>query len=529
MATSRSTSSRSLGITTFRGPWLRKRVPQSLGFLGQLALIMSCGEESPKHTISPATPGDSTWSTNSGNTESASGGASEATGATATIATTEEALISAPPTNSTLSPNANACQRDTYEAQRTELNLLLLIDLSGSMLTQVNFDTGDTQWDAVRQAVREFVTSPSADGLGLSVTYYPVLSERSACEPGSFCDNGTRCVSKVCLIPTLLGYPFECLTDNDCYGEVTFEDGTTVVDSCEDPYSCVDYELQLCFVDENCPNGDLCADGAGTVGMCPGTMSCNVDDYAVAKVPLQVLPTGRDALLASLDDSYVDFYSSTPTQVALEGAFRQVREWRMNEPEKRSVVVLATDGLPAGCETLPDEDLLQSTLQVLEEAAGEELSTFVIGVTPMEDDTIEGLAEQLAVQRASLNAMAQAGQTSAPFLVQADTSTTQAFLEALDAVRNVALACDYNLPEGTANFGLVNVELSSGGDPETIPKVDAPTNCAGGGWYYDSDETLEDDSPSRVVLCQSTCDHVQQVTTSRVDVVLGCPTIRQVL
>ncbi len=165
----------------------------------------------------------------------------------------------------------------------------------------------------------------------------------------------------------------------------------------------------------------------------------------------------------------------------------------------------------------------------IQQAAQEDLSTFIIGVMPMADETSAELTEQLALQRASLESMAQAGGTMTPFVVQADTSTTQAFLEALDEVRSVALACDYTLPEGTADFSLVNVETSSGGEAQTIPKVDTPSDCTNGGWFYDSDETPTDDAPSRVVLCPTTCEQVQQDAATRVDVVLGCPTIRQVL
>lgn len=441
----------------------------------------------------------------------------------------DEPIISVPMPSSNGSPNVPQCQRDTYEAERSELNLLLLLDLSGSMLARVDEDSGETQWEAVRQAIREFVSSPSADGLGISVTYYPVLSERTSCEAGTACPEGYACISALCAIPTSFGLPYPCASDNDCFDLVVFEDGTTAFDRCVAPYACTNHDLQLCLSDDQCPNGDTCADQGPTIGICPGTMSCGVEDYAVPKVPLQVLPTGRDTLLASLDASYVDAYSSTPTHVALDGAYRQINEWQSAEPNKRSVVVLATDGVPEGCASDPDENLLQSTLRVIEQAAEEDLPTFVIGVVPQADKTDPWVAARLAEQRAALASMAASGRTGSPFLVQADTSTTQAFLQALDEVRSVALACDYRLPEGTTNFDLVNVELSMGGTAQTIPKVDAPNACTAGGWYYDADETPTNDVPTRVVLCPSTCEQAQQARENRVDVVLGCPTIRQVL
>lgn len=95
-------------------------------------------------------------------------------------------------------PPAPECQRDVYEAKPIELNLLLLLDLSGSMLGKVDADGASTQWDAVRDAIRTFVQSPQADGLGISLTYYPLLEERTACTTSAMCDDGTPCITAVC-------------------------------------------------------------------------------------------------------------------------------------------------------------------------------------------------------------------------------------------------------------------------------------------------------------------------------------------
>jgi hypothetical protein len=420
------------------------------------------------------------------------------------------------------------CQRDVYEAKPVELNLLLLVDLSGSMLGKVDSESLDTQWDAVRGAIRAFVDSPDADGLGISITYYPVLEERTACTSNAMCDDGTPCITAVCAIPTLLGYSFPCESNADCPLQLELEDGSLLNDECVLPYSCTNYPLQFCLVDENCPNGDTCDEEAGPIGACPGVNSCAVEDYATPAVPLQVLPNGRDALLDSLNASYVDFFSATPTHVALEGAFEQVQRWREANPEKRSVVVLATDGVPEGCETILAPDAAVTTLDVLQTGAADDVPTFVIGVLPEDDDEIDGLAAQIALQTESLEAMATAGATQAPILVRANVNTTQAFLSALDQVRTVALPCDYDLPSNASDFNRVNVELTASGDVNALPKVDNRAACEGAGWYYDSDETAADDDPKRVVLCPSSCDAAKQPTAERVDVVLGCPTIRQI-
>lgn len=423
---------------------------------------------------------------------------------------------------------AQECQRDIYEAKRVEVNLLMLVDLSGSMLAKIDSEGLVSQWEAVRDAMHAFISSPDADGLGVSLTYYPLLEQRTACERGAMCEDGGDCIYAVCELWQILDYPIPCASNRDCPLEITLDDGSILKDRCVMPFSCSDHPLQFCLIDDNCPNGDTCEDEAGSIGACPGSVSCAIADYSTPVVPLQVLPAGRQELLDSLEQSYVDFYSNTPTQIALQGAFAQAEQWQTAEPDKRSVVVLATDGVPEGCETILDADASRTTLNALRAGADTGVSTFVIGVLPEENDTIDGLAEQIAAQTASLEAMAAAGGTTDPFLVRANVNTTQAFLEALDRVRNVALPCDYELPEDTRNFDLVNVEVTTNGKASTLPKVDNLAACGDGGWYYDADETSADDTPTHVVLCPRSCEAAKTSSAERVDVVLGCPTIRQI-
>lgn len=481
-----------------------------------------CGAEAPDSTTSSANPAapDPTGTPTPSSTSAAPGAANPP------VAAPDDEI--ALPLGDDGGPHAQECKRDIYEAKRVDVNLLMLVDLSGSMLSKVDSESLVTQWEAVRTAMRTFISSPEADGLGVSLTYYPLLEERVACEQGATCDDGGGCVYAVCELWQILDYPIPCANNRDCPLEVQLDDGTVLRDRCVLPFSCTEHPLQFCLIDDNCPNGDTCDEEAGPIGACPGANSCAIADYATPAVPLQVLPAGRQAMLDSLDERYVDFYSSTPTQIALKGAFAQVEEWQTAEPDKRSVVVLATDGIPEGCETILDSDASMATMSAIRTGASNGANTFVIGVLPEEDDTIDGLAEQIAAQTASLEQMATAGGTTQPFLVRANVNTTQAFLEALDQIRTVALPCDYELPDTAKDFDLVNVEVTTSGTVKTLPKVDNLAACAEGGWYYDADETSADDAPTRVVLCPSSCDAAKTSSAERVDVVLGCPTIRQI-
>lgn len=79
-----------------------------------------------------------------------------------------------------------------------ELNVLLVVDVSGSMLGKVNTETLETQWEAVRDAMQTFIASPDAEGLGVGLVYFPVVQPRTACTSGDTCADDTLCIDRVC-------------------------------------------------------------------------------------------------------------------------------------------------------------------------------------------------------------------------------------------------------------------------------------------------------------------------------------------
>jgi len=96
------------------------------------------------------------------------------------------------------------------------------------------------------------------------------------------------------------------------------------------------------------------------------------------------------------------------------------------------------------------------------------------------------------------------------------------------AVANDALLpCVYDIPDAPPgedlDYGKVNVEYtpSPGDPPETIfflPGGAAECDDAGG-WYYDDSA-----SPTKILLCASTCDDIQLTVDGEVTIVLGCST-----
>jgi hypothetical protein len=96
--------------------------------------------------------------------------------------------------------------------------------------------------------------------------------------------------------------------------------------------------------------------------------------------------------------------------------------------------------------------------------------------------------------------------------------------DALGKISGKALGCEFQTPPGGS--GLVNVQYSvNGGDPTCFPQDPAPCDGGSNGWQFAKDASGDDDL-SRVVLCGAACDAVKADPTTRVDVVLGCPSVR---
>lgn len=429
---------------------------------------------------------------------------------------------------------SSECARDSYAAERVGVNLMLLLDISGSMLTPIN-EAGETQWQAVSRALSNFVRSPSAEGLSIALNYFPAMEERYACQSGETCSDGFPCISQVCDVRlALLGMPVECRSDLDC-ATFQFDDGSIVTESCIEPFGCEGRPEELCVTD-TCQKDVMCEVDGPTVGYCPGSTSCLAADYEQPAVPLVTLPEGQDALLQSIDSIILDYGALTPTHLGLRGATSQVRQWLVNEPDKASILVLATDGLPTSCET-GDQTAQQLTVTAVEAAAEADIRTFVIGVVPVAGDNPD-LAAEVMAQRAALDGYAVTGGTQSATFVSADDSTAQAFLEALDAIRQTVLPCEYNLPDEDITFDRVNVELTQDGTTQVIPKVEGPADCSSEpGWYYDTEtaggsdaddseaDDAEVDEPTAAVLCVSTCEAINAGMPAQVDIVLGCPTL----
>jgi hypothetical protein len=85
----------------------------------------------------------------------------------------------------------DACAAAVYAAQGAPLDMLILLDQSGSM-GQAQGTSTSTSWDLVTAALRMFVEAPESSGIGVGITYFPLATPQVTCigpdnPPGCVC------------------------------------------------------------------------------------------------------------------------------------------------------------------------------------------------------------------------------------------------------------------------------------------------------------------------------------------------------
>lgn len=241
-----------------------------------------------------------------------------------------------------------------------------------------------------------------------------------------------------------------------------------------------------------------------------GTPACDQKAYQTPEVPFAPLPGNAQPVIDALNAATPDGFN-TPIYPALGGGILAGIDIATNEPNRRTAVLLVTDGKPQGpapvCSGVNPEDTA-----VIEDLAktgatfNPPVVTYVIGLP--------------GVDQAFANGVAAAGGTESAILI-GNVNVEQSFKDALDKVRGDALPCDYDIPDavtdGQFQVTEVNVVLTySGKDPAFVPQV----GTCGEGWRYDDPA-----DPKRIVLCPATCDKLHADFGAKIEIALGCDTI----
>lgn len=408
------------------------------------------------------------------------------------------------PGREVVDPFAGSCASNTIRPERVPLDLIFMIDTSGSMADAT--PGGTSKWDAVRAAFTSFARAAESDGVSAALHFFPQVQPNVPAE---------------CTTPAQCGAFGPCETFKACAGSSTLPSCTTDAD-CGTLGPCA--PLGRCGAQPAfcVPVGERCSSQSGDVcralpGRCAGRDICAPETYAQAGSPLVALPAGASTLLGLLADKSPE--GMTPTGPALEGALTRARSQVANTPGRRAAVVLATDGFPTNCSPRGIAEIAAVAAGAL--ATSPPIPTFVIGVFTPEESSDASL---------NLSRIAQAGGSGKPTVVSTSGNVSQGFLAALNDIRAAALACAYQIPKaerGQIDLQQVNVRFLTGANAYlTIGQVPAPAACnpSKGGWYYTLDATTQ--QPTGITVCPTTCDLFRADPRGRVDLILGCQTVQ---
>jgi hypothetical protein len=243
----------------------------------------------------------------------------------------------------------------------------------------------------------------------------------------------------------------------------------------------------------------------------PLRKQCSVADYSAPAVAIADLPGAATPLSQSLDGQQM--FGGTPLVPMLEGLNQYMKTWTTAHPERKPVIVIATDGIPDDTCQGADNGAKPNTIDnaVAEAKASFEgspsVGVFVIGV---------------GTELTALNAIGQAGGTGNAILVDTSKDVEKAFLDALTSIRKTAIPCDYAIPAlgSTPDPNKINVNYIAPSGNELFLYVGSALDCSKAeetGWYFDNAT-----APTKVILCPKTCDKVKSSDQGRIDVVFGC-------
>jgi hypothetical protein len=215
-------------------------------------------------------------------------------------------------------------------------------------------------------------------------------------------------------------------------------------------------------------------------------------------------------LVGAVQMSAPDQSQGTPIYAALGGALNWATAYQALHTDQKTVVIFVTDGEANGCNTDP-EDIAQLAADAL---ATSGVTTYAIGLT--------GASE------ADMNLLAEAGGTMMSYFIDDGATASADLLAALNAIRGMALSCDFPMPTAT-DMGMaidkeqinVTYTASATGVETTLSKVLSPADCGTSvSWYFDNN-----DAPTRIFLCPAACDIVKADADAKLDILVGCQTI----
>jgi hypothetical protein len=408
------------------------------------------------------------------------------------------------------------CAAEAHKAEIVPLDLMLLVDSSGSMTGSAGMRS---KWETAQSALKSFVADPMSSGLGVGLQFFPLekpCNNDRDCVPSAMTMDSYCKGKQVCAGPMGPGpMPRSCGASPVIIIGPIGGNRCATGETCQTVGYCSGTGVPCTNLNQACPMGG---------GMCEGTpkvctigasgSECEETRYEAPTVTIESLPMAQPALTRALNRKEPN--GGTPMGPAVRGVLKHLQQRLQANPGRKVALVLASDGLPGAC----DRNDIPSIAMDLSAAfmATPSIPTYIIGVFS---------SFELARAQPQLDQLAMGGGTSKAFVLTAQDDLNMRLLEALNQIRGAALACEYKIPQpmkGDLDFGKVNVRYTSAAGPENIPYVERMDRCdpMRGGWYYDVHPSMG--KPSRVMVCPATCTRFKTEKSSQVELVFGCAT-----
>jgi hypothetical protein len=424
-------------------------------------------------------------------------------------------------TQATGDAGGSTCAQEVHRAEHVPVDLLLLMDSSGSMGDEVG-DNLPSKWELAQKALSAFVRDPRTAGVGVGVQFFPQILPPKECTSDTDCpsDDPTKATGTCQENSVCSGgrspFPVPCSSSGATGAKCGF--GAT----CVPAGRCTITKLRCVMFNQPCPGGvanDICLSMPRTCSTGPDfdDSSCVLVDYQHPAAPIAPLP-GNEALLVQVIGART-ISGGTPTGPAVKGALAFLRTHQSAHPDHRLALLLVTDGLPSSCTPVGPSDIAKDIRAAAMTTPA--IPTYAIGVFA---------PNEIAQGRMALQQFASAGGTSTPFVLTATGDLSQKLQDALNQIRGATqLPCELAIPPARAGGSLdyLTVNLTwkgTAGAPETVPYVEAADRCdpVRGGWYYDVRPAAG--TPSRIIVCETTCRRFQDDPAANVSVAIGCKT-----
>lgn len=370
----------------------------------------------------------------------------------------------------------SGCAAQTTPAELTQVNILVLLDKSGSMGDQKNasgdydWQNCESRWNPVADTLKAFFNDANSGRLYASLSFLPADGDEYAmCTVKNYSSGSSS-----------LKVPLVLLDDS---GRKKFTDklcdcgsGTTPASTC----------IQ--------PNG-----GTPTLAAVQGTI-----DYAKAK---QAQYPDSKTVIVFLTDGEPGFgfnYNNTLNHLySCDDLPTKGTTW----PNGSNCLI---DG--SNC-TTPEDEVQKVSLVIKSAPAG---SIYVAGVGDLSAETLDTWGT--ASGNDPINLLNLSGPEAAATL-----------MARLESIRKSSIKCDFPVPVPTSGDRIdpdktnVSYQAGSGAASYLFRTTDGTASSCGtakDSWYFDNPTT-----PSIIKLCPSTCDALQSDPNGKIQVVFGCQVI----